>query len=46
MWLRQRYALLRLSMNMNVSVGSILLCSAAMRSVCNSALRILGNMGG
>ena len=46
MWLRQRYTLLRLSMNMNVSVGSILVCSAAMRSVYNSAMRILGCMGG
>ena len=37
--------LLRLSMNMNVSIGSVLVCSPAIKSVCNYASRILGYPG-
>ena len=41
MWLR-RYILLRLSMNINVSIGSVSVCFMAIKSVYNYALRILG----
>ena len=44
MWLRRRYILLRLYVKTNLSVGSVLMCSMAMRSAYNSALRILGYM--
>ena len=45
MWLKGRYRLLRLSVNMNVFVGSVLVCSAAMKFAYNSAMRILGVFG-
>ena len=37
--------LLRLFVNMNVSVGSVLVCSAAIKSAYNYAMRILGYPG-
>ena len=40
-WLR-RYTLLKLSMNMNVSFGGVLVCSTMIRSAYNFALRISG----
>lgn len=40
--MRRRYMLLRLSMNMCVYVGSVLVCSATSVSVYNNAMRILG----
>ena len=45
MWLRRRYMLLRLSVYVNVSVGSVLVCSVAMKIAYNYALRILGYLG-
>jgi hypothetical protein len=37
--------LLRLSMNMNVYVGSVLVCFATIMSAYNFAMRIVGNSG-
>ena len=37
----ERYMLLRFYVNMNVSIGSVMVCSAAIGSVYNSPLRIL-----
>ena len=37
--------LLRQFVNMNVSVGGVLVCSAVIKSAYNSALRILGYLG-
>ena len=42
MWLRKRQMLLRLFVNINVSVGSILVCSTTIGSVYNYALRNIG----
>ena len=45
MWMRRTYMLLRLSMNMNVSVGSVLVCCVVIRSAYTSTMRILGYPG-
>lgn len=45
MWLRGRYMLSRLSVTICVSLGSALVCSAAITSVYNYALRIWGYLG-
>ena len=42
MWSRRRYMLLRLSLNRNVSVGSVLVCSTAIMSAYKSTMRTLG----
>ena len=36
---------LRLSVNMNIFVGSVLVCSVAIKSAYNFSLRILGYLG-
>jgi hypothetical protein len=45
MWSRRRYMLLRLYVNMNVSVGFVLVCSVTIKSAYNYAMRILGYIG-
>ena len=44
-WSRRRYILLRMYVNINVSIGSILVCSTAIKIAYNYALRILGYLG-
>lgn len=45
MWLKTKYMLLMLYVNMNVSVGSDLVCYATIGSVYNYVVRILGYHG-
>ena len=42
MWLRRIYILLRLYVNMNVYVGSVLVCVAAINNAYKFIMRILG----
>ena len=42
MWLKTKYMLLMLYVNMNVSVGSDLVCYATIGSLYNYVVRILG----
>lgn len=46
MWLKRRYMFLRLFVNTNVYVGSILVCLAAIKNAYNAAMRILEYPGG
>lgn len=45
MWFCRWYMLLRLSIKMNVSVLSDVVCSMANNSACNSILKMLGYLG-
>ena len=45
MWLRRIHMLFTLFVNTNVSVGSSLVCSMAIKSVYDHTMRILGYMG-